>query len=119
MSNLPSKFVFRMKFLLSSHLMLMDHKIPTRQLSQFKIICDYTLIDVDECTETNENGQALHLCGANAVCSNAIPGYTCECDPGFVLNVDQLSCRPAGETIFLLLSDNPYFDQIVPPVCMN
>ena len=41
---------------------------------------NFFVIDIDECT-AYENP-----CGANAICRNANPGYTCDCPPGFSAN---------------------------------
>ena len=41
----------------------------------------FTCADVDECTETAEDGSALHNCvGEHTKCTNTIGSFVCECD---------------------------------------
>ena len=45
--------------------------------------------DIDECTSRSLNG-----CGLGALCVNRVPGYTCECPPGF-RGDGRTGCEPA------------------------
>lgn len=50
---------------------------------------DIFVTDVDECSSRSLNG-----CGLGATCVNRVPGYTCECPPGFKGD-GRVGCEPA------------------------
>ena len=39
--------------------------------------------DIDECSETDSDGDELHECDQNGVCENTDGGYNCSCKTGF------------------------------------
>ena len=49
----------------------------------------FIFADIDECTSRSLNG-----CGLGALCVNRVPGYTCECPPGF-RGDGRTGCEPA------------------------
>ena len=50
---------------------------------------EFSFSDIDECSSRSLNG-----CGPGATCVNRVPGYTCECPPGF-RGDGRVGCEPA------------------------
>ena len=48
-------------------------------------ICDCFFIDIDECADESLNG-------CNQICSNTDGSFVCECNTGFVLGNDLMTC---------------------------
>ena len=62
----------------------------------FKMSANNVCEDVDECAE--------NICDANAVCSNTVGSFTCECKAGY--QGDGLECNNVNEC---LINDGEFF----------
>ena len=58
------------------------------------IVCNFT--DIDECTEVDSEGNALHHCDPmlHTVCDDSPGHYSCICDQGYEESIDSM-----GQTI--------------------
>ena len=50
----------------------------------FKVKCDVSYIDIDECSTNTSN--------CNQLCNNTVGGYTCGCNTGYKLASDNRTC---------------------------
>lgn len=62
---------------------------------EYFILFRIFLTDIDECTAYQ------NPCGSNAICKNAVPGYSCLCPPGYSANPSpQVACDQVHVTFF-------------------
>ena len=47
-------------------------------------------------------------CSNNSICVNTIGGYTCECDVGYTLQDDQITCLRKCGYFYVCLSESAY-----------
>lgn len=81
-------------FFLTAPRVEVSHKYLSTYHSQYRSLKSLNIYliffaDIDECSSRSLNG-----CGLGATCVNRVPGYTCECPPGFQGD-GRIGCEPA------------------------
>ncbi|XP_063713010.1 uncharacterized protein LOC134841143 isoform X2 [Symsagittifera roscoffensis] len=85
-----------------------------KKTESWKIALDsWSCEDIDECSETDSDGDELHECDQNGVCENTDGGYNCSCKTGFrgdgfnCSNIDECEegtyfCEPRSHCVDLI-----------------